>query len=476
MSDVSAQYLVDYATQSEFLDTRYVDHSTIPEWGPGKGWDCSSYTKHVMKQFGVELPAYSDSQYQQGTPVEKGDLRPGDLVFFHPPGDRAAGKTTGHVGIYLGNGQMVNAANPNAGTRIQPVTWNTYVGARRYLNVTGKAKVPPSTGSSYDGEPAGDSTLYGNEQDTLNMGDLKETYGIAAGMLNKYPELKEVLNTIIEKRITDPLQQMALLKETDFFKQHLPAWMEVEKARLAQDPAIWQELVENQMAKIKEAFAAGGAEIDDATAKKYADQMLHGSGWNGSNFEVFDADWLQDVVAGAIDYTKTKTVNGVVVSDLRGTAATQGTALNSLAYEYGMNTSMTDKGFQAWLQKNLKGVMSGDVTEDEIRAELAQSAVSLFPGLSQQLGRGLTLRQAADPYLKNLADVLEMDAGSLDLNDDLVQRVLNSTNEKGEHRPLSIYDAKLMARKDERWQYTDKAKNEYTDMGSKILKDFGFLG
>lgn len=125
MSDVSAQYLVDYATQSEFLDTGYVDHATIPEWGPGKGWDCSSYTSFVMKQFGVKLPAYSDAQYQQGTAVEKNDLRPGDLVFFHPPGERAAGKVTGHVGIYLGNGQMVNAANPSAGTRIQPVSWNT---------------------------------------------------------------------------------------------------------------------------------------------------------------------------------------------------------------------------------------------------------------------------------------------------------------------------------------------------------------
>jgi hypothetical protein len=126
---VDGNAVVQFATQQEFLNTPYKNHTKIPSWGPGKGWDCSSFTSYVFKHFGVDMPAYSDSQYKMGTPVSKKDLQQGDLLFFH--NSSSGNKTTGHVGIYIGGGKMVNAANPRAGTTIQNVTWSTYVGARR---------------------------------------------------------------------------------------------------------------------------------------------------------------------------------------------------------------------------------------------------------------------------------------------------------------------------------------------------------
>ncbi|WP_460032065.1 C40 family peptidase [Megalodesulfovibrio paquesii] len=73
--------------------------------GPG-GFDCSGFTAYVYKQFGIKLPRGSYNQLPLGRPVARQDLRPGDLVFFKI--SRRAVVT--HVGIYIGNDQMVHAS------------------------------------------------------------------------------------------------------------------------------------------------------------------------------------------------------------------------------------------------------------------------------------------------------------------------------------------------------------------------------
>jgi cell wall-associated NlpC family hydrolase len=96
------------------------------------GFDCSGLTYAVYRQFGVTLARDAADQAQQGTPVAKDDLRPGDLVFF------ASGGLVHHVGIYAGAGMMLDA--PETGGRIEVVPlWTSYLatqyaGARRYIN------------------------------------------------------------------------------------------------------------------------------------------------------------------------------------------------------------------------------------------------------------------------------------------------------------------------------------------------------
>ena len=68
--------------------------------GPSS-YDCSGLTQFAYRAAGIELPHSSRMQSAIGTPVARADLQPGDLVFFYEP--------VGHVGIYIGNGQMVHA-------------------------------------------------------------------------------------------------------------------------------------------------------------------------------------------------------------------------------------------------------------------------------------------------------------------------------------------------------------------------------
>jgi len=90
--------------------------------GPN-AFDCSGLTMMAWAQAGVGLPHSSSAQYSSGPHVAAGDLRPGDLVFYYSP--------ISHVGMYIGNGLIVHAANPGAGVRVADLYSMPYVGAVR---------------------------------------------------------------------------------------------------------------------------------------------------------------------------------------------------------------------------------------------------------------------------------------------------------------------------------------------------------
>jgi cell wall-associated NlpC family hydrolase len=90
--------------------------------GPSS-FDCSGLTMMAWAQAGVSLPHSSSAQMGSGTPVSQSELQPGDLVFYYSP--------VSHVGMYIGNGQIVNALNPGAGVAVSGVNDMPYSGAVR---------------------------------------------------------------------------------------------------------------------------------------------------------------------------------------------------------------------------------------------------------------------------------------------------------------------------------------------------------
>ena len=102
--------------------------------GPNS-FDCSGLTHWLYKQiYGITLSASSAGQTAHGYKVSKGDLRPGDLLFFATMG----GGRVSHVGMYIGDGQMVHASTPERGVVVDNINSNywvrTYVTARRIVD------------------------------------------------------------------------------------------------------------------------------------------------------------------------------------------------------------------------------------------------------------------------------------------------------------------------------------------------------
>ena len=97
----NGQAIVDYACQ--FIGNPYV-------WGGTSltdGADCSGFVQSVFAHFGISLPRTTYDQIYAGVEVSYDQAMPGDLICYD-----------GHIGIYIGNGQIVNAQNPEQGIGI----------------------------------------------------------------------------------------------------------------------------------------------------------------------------------------------------------------------------------------------------------------------------------------------------------------------------------------------------------------------
>jgi peptidoglycan DL-endopeptidase CwlO len=94
-------------------------------WGAAgpDSYDCSGLVMWAFAQEGISLPHYTGDQWNAGMHVSRSDLEPGDLVFFFAD--------ISHVGIYIGNGLMVDAPSAGQDVQVQAVFWDSYVGAVR---------------------------------------------------------------------------------------------------------------------------------------------------------------------------------------------------------------------------------------------------------------------------------------------------------------------------------------------------------
>lgn len=111
------------------------DYLGVPYlWGgtdPSKGLDCSGLVQLVLSRLGIDAPRVSQDQARFGTPVASLDqARPGDLVAFGSP-------RVNHIGIYVGNGQMLHAPRTGEVVKIEPIGNRELVAIRR---VTGTAE------------------------------------------------------------------------------------------------------------------------------------------------------------------------------------------------------------------------------------------------------------------------------------------------------------------------------------------------
>jgi cell wall-associated NlpC family hydrolase len=90
--------------------------------GPAE-FDCSGLVVWAYAQEGIALPHYTGSLWNSGVHVARADLEPGDLIFFFAD--------ISHVGIYVGNGLMIDAPDFGQTVKVEPVYWSAYVGAVR---------------------------------------------------------------------------------------------------------------------------------------------------------------------------------------------------------------------------------------------------------------------------------------------------------------------------------------------------------
>ncbi|CAM5694322.1 C40 family peptidase [Streptomyces hirsutus] len=114
------------ATVISFLKAQVGDAYVMGATGPN-AWDCSSLVQAAFKQVGVDLPRVSQDQSTVGTDVSLSNLQVGDILYWGGKGSAY------HTGVYIGNGQYLDAANPSKGVVIQDLSGYPASGAVRVL-------------------------------------------------------------------------------------------------------------------------------------------------------------------------------------------------------------------------------------------------------------------------------------------------------------------------------------------------------
>jgi cell wall-associated NlpC family hydrolase len=102
------------------LGSPYVWGATGPD-----AFDCSGLIQAAYRSAGISLPRTTYAQIDAGQRVSRSELLPGDLVFFY--------SGISHVGLYIGNGQMIHAPNPSAPVRVAPIDQMPFAGATRVM-------------------------------------------------------------------------------------------------------------------------------------------------------------------------------------------------------------------------------------------------------------------------------------------------------------------------------------------------------
>ena len=157
-----------------YIGSTYCHGGTAPPC-----FDCSGFVQRIYRPIVPNIPRVSRDMAQQGTPVSKNELVPGDLVFFATAGNRSQ---VTHVAIYLGQDSIIHAISngPDRGVNITPLSsgyWQrTFHSARRILPVI--AELPNHTGpeprefsqGSYTGELQ-DGEPHGTGEMELRNGD-----------------------------------------------------------------------------------------------------------------------------------------------------------------------------------------------------------------------------------------------------------------------------------------------------------------
>jgi hypothetical protein len=147
---------------------------------------------------------------------------------------------------------------------------------------------------------------------------------------------------------------------------------------------------------------------------------------------------------------------GADLADLRKTAKANGLDL--------------DKNFGSSIQGWLQNLAQGESIETFKQIIRSTAKLGLPEKVSALIDQGVDLDTIYSPYKRLMASVLEINPESITLDDQVLRSAI------GPDKEMSLYDYQKMLRKDNRWQYTNQAKEEVSDTALRVLRDFGFQG
>lgn len=428
----SGEALVEYLKQ--FIGTPYV-------WGgsePG-GFDCSGLLLYGANHFGLNIGGRTTyEQIGHGQAINAKGLRVGDLVFFDTDGSVAG---PDHVGIYAGNGKMLHAPRPGKSVEITDMTTGWWMG--KFMGGRRIDGVVASGGNSNDHATQ-------KEAVKLTKEELASTYGWAIGFMESNPELKKLFKSAVDETWTAQKFQ-AEVRNTTWWKTTS------EKSREAQalessDPATYAASLAAAKLQIQQLAGKAGAYIPEDKMDSIVKSVVHSG---------MDELGIMEVISGYIGFTE----NGL----LGGAAGLHEYEIKKYAAEQGVKVDTNTLKEQAQL------IARKMATTDDFKAQIREQAKSAFPGYTEQIDAGSTVKDLAKPYQNVMAKTFELPDDAVTLDDPTIRQALNGANKDGKPIGLTLSQFQDTLRADPRWRNTGNARNLAVGAASKVLRDMGLL-
>lgn len=202
---------------------------------------------------------------------------------------------------------------------------------------------------------------------------------------------------------------------------------------------------------IETARLAAGAELTDVEINALAQEAYDkGLDRERNSFNAFLDSKFKFGAKGA------KGKAGEQLADLQKVAAANGLDLQN--------------AFGSELPNWLASINKGESIETYKKKIRDVAKIGMPQNIATLLDNGVDLDAIYSPYKNVMASVLEINPESITLNDPLLRSAITGDKE------LPIYEFQRQLRKDTRWQYTNQAKEEVSDVALKVLRDFGFQG
>lgn len=435
---VTGQQIIDKARTA--LGVQYV-------WGGNSlssGVDCSGLVQQVFASFGIQLPRVTYDQINQGASVPIGQLQPGDLVFFDTePGNKGAD----HVGIYIGGGKFIHAPHTGDVVKISSLTdsyyANRWMGGRR---IPGVGSAGSASGTAFN---AG-SAATAQPEVHLSASELADQYGMSYAFFKSQPDLMKLLTQAVGEQWTPTVFQ-AHLKNTTWWKDNSDTSRKAQ-VQAQTDPATYKANLAAAQFAASQAAVKVGAILTTKQTAQLAKNIVN-FGWNDAQVNNFLGQY--------IDFQANHTLAGQA-----GSAAKQ---ISQYAYDQGVRMSdQTVKNNAAYL---VRGITTMQGVQDAIR----QQAISTYPGWTEQLQGGATMRDLAQPYIQQTAQELELPESSIDVWHPKVLAAINAADAKGVPAPMSLSDYRDYLRADPAWRGTTTARDQAMSVGRQVLSSLGLV-
>jgi hypothetical protein len=269
-----------------------------------------------------------------------------------------------------------------------------------------------------------------------------KVFGFMKAFLDKYPndtKLQESWALLLDNDIAGA--ELAF-KESQYYINTLPISDKRLKTKLGQFGVYTQELnkfIDEQVRRL----TLSGIKLDPN------DKAVR---------DMLETAYQVDIKALALN--SGKVIGGAVggsIADLR-------------AYAKAFGIKYTDADYNRWSSE----IFSGTTTANDIQSKIRQDSASAFPIYADKILSGTSVDSIGSAYKSSLANILELDADSVDFTEPMLRKALQFTQDgKPAVMPVWMFEQEL--RQDPRWQYTNNARESVYNAIYQVGTDFGVI-